>query len=205
MFNNILKLLRILDMPLTQEHKLRSRKKILDSALKLFIAHGFNNVSIDKIMQNVNMTRGAFYAHFSSKSELYKESILNAAFNTDLAQMKPENISEQEWIKKLLKGYLNSDHISLKSKPCPLAFLSTDVAVSKPEVRKAFTTTYINMNKTILNYTKTYSSCEEEQTLAITAMIIGGAAIARAINDEETRSKLLKSCRETSQKILDGA
>jgi len=192
-------------MPLSQEHKLRSRQKILDSAVNLFTAHGFNNVSIDEVMKNASLTRGAFYAHFSNKSELYKESILNAAFNTNLTKLKPENISEQEWIKRLLKGYLSNDHISLKSAPCPLAFLSTDVSVREPEVRKTFTTTYKNMNKRIFHYTKTYSSCEENQILAVTAMMIGGAAIARAINDDETRNKLLKSCRDISQKLLDGA
>lgn len=51
-------------MPLSQEHKKRSRKKILDSSIELFTARGFNNVSIDEVMNNARMTRGAFYAHF---------------------------------------------------------------------------------------------------------------------------------------------
>jgi AcrR family transcriptional regulator len=191
-------------MPLSPEHKQRSRKIILDSAVELFTAHGFNNVSIDDVMNNANMTRGAFYAHFSNKSELYKESILSAAINTDLAKKKPENINDKEWINKLLKAYLSNDHIILNSAPCPLAFLSTDVAVGESEVRDTYTITYKNMNKRISYYTKTYSSCNENQILAVTAMMIGGVAVSRALNDEATIKKLLKSCRDLSQKILDG-
>ena len=177
-------------MPLSQEHKKRSRKKILDSAVDLFTARGFNNVSIDDVMNNAKLTRGAFYAHFSSKAELYKESILNAAINTNLAKQKPENIGNQEWINKLIDGYLSKDHVNRERAPCPIAFLSTDVAVEEPEVRDAYTTTFINMNRRISSYTKSYSSCSETQILAVIAMMVGGVAIARALNDESTMKKL---------------
>lgn len=192
-------------MPLSQEHKKRSRKKILDSAVNLFTARGFNNVSIDDVMNNAKMTRGAFYAHFSSKSELYKESILNAAINTPLAKKKPESIENREWINRLLDGYLSNDHINLKSAPCPIAFLSLDATVGEPDVRDAYTTTFKNMNKRISSFTKSYSTCSENNILAVTAMMVGGVAIARALNDETTKNKLLKSCREISKQILDGA
>ena len=190
-------------MPLSPEHKKRSRKKILDSAVELFTARGFNNVSIDDVMNNIEMTRGAFYAHFSSKSELYKESILNAAINSNLAKKKPERIENQEWMNKLLDGYLSSDHINLKSAPCPIAFLSLDAAEREPNVRDAYTTTFKNMNKRISNYTKSYSSCSKNQILAVTAMMVGCVAVARTLNDEKLKNKLLRSCRETSKQILD--
>lgn len=192
-------------MPLSQEHKKRSRKRILDSAVDLFTARGFNNVSIDDVMNNAEMTRGAFYAHFSSKSELYKESILNAAINTKLAKEKPESIENREWIHRVLDGYLSNDHINLKTSPCPVAFLSLDAAVEEPDVRDAYTTTFKNMNKRISGFTKSYSTCSDNQVLAVTAMMVGGVAIARALNDEKMKNKLLKSCREISKQILDGA
>lgn len=192
------------DMPLSQEHKKRSRKRMLDSAVELFTARGFHNVSIDDVMNNAKMTRGAFYAHFSSKSELYKESILNAAVNSNLAKEKPESIGNRQWINRLLNEYLSNDHINQKSAPCPIAFLSFDATVEDPGVRDAYTTTFKNMNKRISNFTKSYSTCSENQILAVTAMIVGGVAIARTLNDNTTKNKLLKSCREISKQILDG-
>lgn len=191
-------------MPLSQEHKKRSRKKILDSAVGLFTERGFHNVSIDDVMNNAKMTRGAFYAHFSSKSELYKESILNAAINTNLAKEKPEKIENRQWINRLLNGYLSNDHITHKRAPCPIAFLSFDATVEDHDVRDTYTTTFKNMNKRIFNFTKSYSTCSEKQILAVTAMMVGGVAIARTLNDEVTKNKLLKSCREISKQILDG-
>ncbi len=99
-------------MPLSQEHKEQSKKKILESAFDLFTKHGFDNVSIDQIMQNVNMTRGAFYAHFSSKSSLYKESISYSTLSTPLLKKKDNSFSDKEWVKLLLAEYLSLDHIS---------------------------------------------------------------------------------------------
>lgn len=191
-------------MPLSTEHKQRSREKILKSAAKLFTNQGFDNTSIDQIMSDANMTRGAFYAHFSSKSDLYKNAILNAALNSNLVQKKPDNINEQSWLNTLLDGYLSMEHVNLNNAPCPLAFMATDVAVREPAVRATYTRVYKNMNKMISSYAKSYSSCDESKILAITAMIIGGVAVGRALNDNDTTEKLLESCKTVTQMLLDG-
>ena len=59
------------------------------------------------------------------------------------------------------------------------------------------------MNKRILDYTKSYSDCDEDKIFAITSMIIGGVAIGRALNDEELRQQVLDSCYTTASKLLE--
>ncbi len=189
-------------MPLSPEHKRRSRQRIIASAVELFTNYGFDNVSIDQIMKKTNMTRGAFYAHFSSKSDLYKQSILGAAFNSKLAQQKPNKIPDQDWIKILLSGYLSFDHINGKESSCPLAFLATDIAIRDSDVRDVYTRTYKNMNKLIHNYTKSYASCDEKVILAVTAMLIGSVALGRSLTDKETIEELLDSCMIVAQDLL---
>ena len=126
-------------MPLSQEHKEKSKQKILESAFYLFTEHGFDNVSIDQIMQSVNMTRGAFYAHFSSKSSLYKESISYSTLNNSLLKTKDNSLSDKEWVKLLLAEYLSFDHMSGTSNTrCPLAFLTTDIALCDPLIRSTY-------------------------------------------------------------------
>jgi len=41
----------------------------------LFNRHGFNAVSIDDVMAEAGLTRGNFYCHFTSKSDLYAQSV----------------------------------------------------------------------------------------------------------------------------------
>jgi AcrR family transcriptional regulator len=55
-------------MPYTKEHKENTHKKILESAFRLFTVKGFNSVTVDQVMNGCGLTRGAFYAHFTSKA-----------------------------------------------------------------------------------------------------------------------------------------
>jgi AcrR family transcriptional regulator len=57
------------------EHKLKTRRQIIESARRLFNRKGFAEVSIDEVMENARLTRGGFYRHFKDKEELYAEAV----------------------------------------------------------------------------------------------------------------------------------
>ncbi|HIO93076.1 MAG TPA: TetR/AcrR family transcriptional regulator [Leucothrix mucor] len=190
-------------MPLTTEHKKQSRKKILESAFYLFTEYGFENISIDQVMKRADLTRGAFYAHFSSKSDLYRESLSFSTLNSSLLKPKEAALSDEDWIGLLLREYLNIDHNDdVSATRCPLAFLTTDIALRDSTIRSTYSDIYKGMNRRILEYTKSYSDCDEGKMLAITSMLIGGVAISRALNDEETREKVLDSCYKVASDLL---
>ena len=63
-------------MPYTAEHKHQTRKRIVQSARRLFNRNGFAEVSIQQIMEEAGLTHGGFYKHFSAKEELYREAVL---------------------------------------------------------------------------------------------------------------------------------
>src|ERR1700758_3659660 len=62
-------------MPIRRSKYERIHEKILDSASRLFNRHGFNAVSIDDVMGDAGLTRGSFYTYFSSKTDLYAQSV----------------------------------------------------------------------------------------------------------------------------------
>ncbi len=62
--------------PYTEQHKQETRKRIIQSARRLFNRHGFADVSIDDIMAGAGLTRGGFYKHFTGKEDLYEEAVL---------------------------------------------------------------------------------------------------------------------------------
>jgi len=189
-------------MPYPKEHKQRSRGRILDSAYRLFSRRGFDAVAIDDVMADAGMTRGAFYAHFSSKSELYQEALSHGGAHSRIAQGMPSGMSKKSWLKELLKGYLHEDHVRHGVSPCPLAFLATDAAVREPRVRKAYTNSFKGMNRIIAEHAKAFSSCSDRRILAITAMMIGGVAVARALDDAALTEDLLTSCRTEAERLL---
>lgn len=189
-------------MPYSKEHKQQSRERILTSAANLFTAQGFANTSVDQIMMQAGMTRGAFYAHFQNKSELYAQAMLFAASNSFLAKSKPDDMHEKEMLSNILQGYLSMAHINQEI-PCPLAFLVSDVTSQDPVVRKTYTKIFKGMNKIIAENANAFTDCDNDTVLAITAMMIGGVAVGRVLDDTKTVEQLLVGCRSVAHALLN--
>ena len=201
MIKNIFYRRRILrNMPYSSEHKRKTRERILDSALYLFTRHGYESITIDQLMEHAGLTRGAFYAHFANKSEVYAEAILSALRRRpDL--MPVDGLDEQDWLRQLFFNYLSHDHVSQKSGACPLAFLATDVANRDPAARDAYTEVYKQLSRLIGD--KLMQHADHRTAFAITAMMIGGVALCRALSETETVEQVLNSCRQTALRLLE--
>ena len=189
-------------MPYSKEHKEATRQKILESAIKLFSTRGFNQVSIDELMTDAGLTRGAFYAHFKNKKTVYATAIIAGAKKSRINQAKPTDKSNTEWSKELLQSYLSEDHIQQKISPCPLAFLVTDIANNEKEIKATYTRMFKLLNKAIQAQLQQSSACSAQDILATTAMMIGGVAIGRALDDKKMTKKLLESCQQASLDLL---
>lgn len=53
-----------------------TKNKILDTARKIALQKGFNNITIRDICKEANISVGAFYHYFSTKEEMINESFL---------------------------------------------------------------------------------------------------------------------------------
>jgi AcrR family transcriptional regulator len=54
-----------------KEKQARTRSSLLKSAAKVFCRHGMDRASIDQVAENAGYTKGAFYANFRNKEELF--------------------------------------------------------------------------------------------------------------------------------------
>lgn len=181
-------------MPWPKEQKQRSREQILKSAFALFAVRGYDSVTIADVMRDAEMTHGAFYNHFGSKQELYAEAITTGARESGAAKMAAVSDSGVVGLTQLLQSYLDESHARDALSPCPLAFLATDVANREEEVRGAYTRVFKRLVRLIDKGQLTSSVSSHSQALAIAAMMVGGVAVARALDDSKTASALLKAC-----------
>ena len=56
------------------KHQIRTEQttgKLLRSAMKIFVRDGFKAARLEEIAKDAGYTRGAFYAHFESKEDLF--------------------------------------------------------------------------------------------------------------------------------------
>lgn len=54
----------------TDAHRLRRREQILDAARRCFARNGFHATSMSDVLAEANLSAGALYSYFDSKSEL---------------------------------------------------------------------------------------------------------------------------------------
>lgn len=196
-------------MPYSADHKRRSREKILDSAFCLFVEKGFNGVSIDDVMLNCEMTRGAFYAHFSSKSDLYTEALLHGASISRLMQMvrdhAPQNSSDPCALTQLFDGYLDIRHVKGEA-PCPLAFLVADTALKDEGTQDVYTKSLARMRDLVLDLMRAdgmaVNKHTPDQVLSVLTMMVGTVAVARCVTDDLMLSKILKGARQNIRDVM---
>lgn len=174
-----------------KEHKQQSRQKIVAAAATLFTECGFDQVSIDDVMLAAGMTRGAFYAHFASKSELYSEAIVHAAHCA--RQRVLDGLADEPKAKQIAERYLMLAHAQGKLTRCPLAFLTSDIHQRDDQVRDAYTRVLKGFIDTI---GATSDNNDANSELRNAVLMVGGLALARAVNDPQLQERVLQACRD---------
>jgi len=82
-----------------------TKGRILETAFKLFLKKGFDNVSVTEIKQESNITTGGFYHHFDSKEALLIEVIdkyIFKFFNRTIERVKTCNGTPREKLKTII-------------------------------------------------------------------------------------------------------
>lgn len=184
-------------MPYSAEHKERSKNKLLASAFTLFAHQGYDAITIDTVTQHAGLTRGAFYNHFASKQELYREAMVWAAKNSKINQQLEQLPADNDILVTLIEGYLSKAHLS-DNQPCPLGFLVTDMVNQEPEVRATYTHIFDGITQRITELIKQDKRRRRPlpEAQAVAALLIGGVAVSRALDDEKLTDQVMNACRE---------
>ena len=180
-------------MPYPEGHRTQVRTRIVESARRLFNRNGFERVSVDCIMADAGLTRGAFYSHFQSKSDLYAEVL--GCFFTD-----PNWTSRWEGVHvdlaspgaapQIVRAYLSRQHFDDVENSCPMVALPSDVARADEKVKTAFETVFKAMVAALGREVRNAKAPREQTAMAIAALCIGGMVVARSMNDNKFGERL---------------
>jgi TetR/AcrR family transcriptional repressor of nem operon len=184
-------------MPYSANHRFETRKKIVDSARRLFNRYGFESVSIQQIMAGAHLTHGGFYSYFDSKSDLYSEVL--GCFFTD-----PEwkncwegvrvDLSSTEVGPQVVRAYLSRQHFEDVDNSCPMVALPTDVARSNTSAKRAFETVFRAMVSVLERSLRDKAQPRRIKAEAIAALCIGGMVVARTMVDRSLADELREAC-----------
>ena len=176
----------------------KTRLQILESAARLFALQGYSRVSIDDLMASAGLTRGAFYNHFRTKSEVYNEAIRHA-FEAGRAQLGKLGI---DGLSALVDGYLQRSHTAAESMRCPLAFMATDVTRREREVRHVYGTALQSFVGRLEVSLEAPPAESRQRALQMAVALIGGVALARAVDNLEFSEEILAACRAGCHELL---
>jgi TetR/AcrR family transcriptional regulator, transcriptional repressor for nem operon len=197
-----------LSMPYPAGHRQATRKRIIESARKLFNLHGFENVSVKQIMAGAGMTHGAFYEYFKDKSALYSEVL--SCFLTD-PNWGPRweginvDLAASDAGAQIIRAYLSRQHFDDVENSCPMVALPTDVRRSSPAVKKAFETVFLAMVDLLEESVSGQGRVRREKAQGIAALCVGGLIVSRALRDVSLADKLREACMAVALGLMDSS
>jgi len=184
-------------MPYPAGHRLEMKKRIIDSARRLFNQSGFESVSITQIMRRAGLTHGGFYSYFQSKSDLYAE-VMNCFFTDPQWKNCWEGVhvdlSATDVGAQVVDAYLSRRHFEDVENSCPMVALPTDVARSGLAARQAFETVFRAMVSVLQRSLNGKKTSRRAQAQAIAALSIGGMIVARTLAEPAHADELRRSC-----------
>jgi TetR/AcrR family transcriptional repressor of nem operon len=191
-------------MPYPASHHSQVKRKIIDSARRLFNRHGFENVSLQQIMAGAGLTHGGFYSYFKSKSDLYAEVL--GCFFTDpdwknCWEGVHVDLSSTDVGPQVVRAYLSRQHYEDVENSCPMVALPTDVARSNATARRAFETVFRAMVSVLERSLLDKTRPRRAKAQAIAAMCVGGMIVARTMVDRALADELRDACTVMAQKL----
>jgi TetR/AcrR family transcriptional regulator, transcriptional repressor for nem operon len=178
-------------MPQNAARTARTRAEILDHAGRLFRLRGYAGTSIDDVMLAAGLTRGAFYAHFKSKDDLFAESVIaGTGLRRRLRGAEPAAV---------LKAYLDKAELVASAPTCVLAALPSDVARAPLAARLAYANLLYAAIAELAGSEK--RKLDADATVAA-ILAVGAVALARASGDTRLSDWLLRCAARAVRPLL---
>ena len=187
-------------MPYPADHRPEVRKRIVESARRLFNRRGFDNVSIGQIMAGAGLTHGGFYSYFQSKADLYSQ-VLHCFFTDPNWKSCWEGVkvdlSSTDVGPQVVRAYLSRQHFDNVEDSCPMVALPSDVARSHKAAKHVFQTVFLAMASALersLPPARAKRQVRRVNGQALAALCVGGMVVARAMVDTTAADDLREAC-----------
>jgi TetR/AcrR family transcriptional repressor of nem operon len=180
-------------MPPNIAQTLRVRAEIFGHAGRLFRLRGYAGTNIDDIMLAAGLTRGAFYAHFKSKEELFAQVV-----GSGQGLLWKLRSADAELL-AVLDGYLAKEELAATAQDCTLAALPGDVARGPLAGQLA----YANILHAVIGeMARGRRRKLDPDATAAAILAIGAVSLARASGDRRLSDWLLRCARLTARSLL---
>jgi TetR/AcrR family transcriptional repressor of nem operon len=186
-------------------HNAAVREKILEGAGRLFRKVGYDAAGIDALMASAGLTRGAFYAHFKSKNDLFIEVLREDHPLLRKLQTRDGSGTDDLWqgMRQIFREYLNPANLDEVSVGCSLAALGSDVTQSGEAARRA----YEDAHRSILQEMRRGQpiTADDPHLVAALTVVVGAVTTAAAGVSEAHRRAILDAALQSFLNLTSAA
>jgi TetR/AcrR family transcriptional regulator, transcriptional repressor for nem operon len=191
-------------MRMTPDNKDKARAAIVEAAGRLFREQGVAGTGVDAIARELGQTSGAFYAHFPSKTDVFREAV-EAGFARLIGGIRRTGeAGGARWAARFAQRYLSPARRDAVGQGCLLPTLANDAARAGGEVHRLFGEMLSATACELAQGCGENGERSEDRAFAILALCAGGLMLARAVSDEATSDGMLRACRHAAEALIAG-
>jgi TetR/AcrR family transcriptional repressor of nem operon len=178
--------------------KERTRVRILDEAAKAMREHGPDGIGVAALMKRAGLTHGGFYAHFRDRDDLVAHAV-DRMFQ-DSGRMLDRHLGRDNaaaGLRALIDYYLSDDARAAADRGCPLPGLSGEATRMPAAARERFGDGIAGFKAALRTAIHGLDLPEpEDLASSVLAEMVGAMALARAVEDGDQASAVLRASRE---------
>jgi TetR/AcrR family transcriptional repressor of nem operon len=180
-------------MKVSKEVMAEHKEQIIAAAARRYRERGLDGISVADLMQEVGLTHGGFYRHFSSKDELIARSALRAVSDTITEWRKIADDAAGDRLEAVIHYYLSMRHHDHPETGCLAAALGCELTRLPSSTKDAVTDGERQMVDFLSGIApgKT-KALRRRQAIVAFASMVGGMTLARMTSDSEFRQEILK-------------
>jgi AcrR family transcriptional regulator len=184
------------------EHKGETRRRIIDTAGRRFKQEGIDGSGIAALMSDAGLTNGAFYAHFTSKSDLVANVVADQlrTQHAVLSSLPAGRVAVEEFV----RDYLSAQHRDEPSTGCPSAALLDEIGRCDDTIRDSYTEGVQGIVDVIAKLLCPHNpSAARSTALGLFTLLVATLQLARAVSDRELSDEVLESGIRNARSLLD--
>ncbi len=181
--------------------KEESRLKILRGAGRGFRRAGFGGSGVDGLAKEAGVTSGAFYAHFKSKADAFREAVLMGLGDMKCNIERTREELGNRWRAAFVDVYVGERRTCDLSESCALQSLSIEVARADDEARAAYEEQFRLIIASVADGLEGKPKKRREEAIALLALLTGGVTLARAVQDPEFSNEIAEAVRKAAMNL----
>lgn len=187
------------------DHKEQTRERIISAAGRCFRKGGYSGIGVDGLAKEAGVTSGAFYGHFASKEEAFKETVVTGLQDVYATVQKLQVEHGVRWFEVFIDIYLSTKRTCDLTEACALQALTSEVTRSNEAVRTIYQAELVKVIKLIAQGLPNRDTADNHQRAwTLLVMLSGGVSMMRALADEILATEVANTIKAAALTLIDG-